>query len=557
MADNLGSIGSVSVDITGNDKSYQETVASLPLTAEQKIGQVEQRLRAASQRMRLAMKGLTSDGTMGYALQEDADKTVALTAALAALQAKLASVGIAKQNLNNATKQSISALEMESAVVIKASNATARFAATGDAAAGGVEKVGKRGQSSALGLLMLSQAIEDAQYGFKAIVNNIPGIVMAFGGGAGLAGVLSIAAVGVNQLIQHWDYLKNTFGADTEIGAAIRQVEEFGKALGFSSDESERLKKAEEARKGAAKSVGDIKGAEAAELGGGVHDAVAAAGGGNKAIEILMEKRKKQGETFDDKTYKLAYETYAKMIQDAIDGNAEALTSLYAQAKGTSLAHKLEENSPGHKASLEQTDREMKAAEAESERLRGIADEKREQFQKRASDVADQQGPRLQLAILNKEDMSGEKRLISGRLGRSGTDKETADAIADEAVKSAVVKLETALRERVTSGKSDDMAGARREMAAAARVEEAKNADTKKAEAKALLGKEFKPQIMGVSSYLDKLQTSGVQDKTEETKALEENAKLLKESHGTLKQIATNTSNTRLRDARYGKRGAS
>lgn len=48
------------------------------------------------------------------------------------------------------------------------------------------------------GLLSLSRAIDDVQYGFRGIVNNIEGIVTQFGGTAALAGGLTIAAVAIN-----------------------------------------------------------------------------------------------------------------------------------------------------------------------------------------------------------------------------------------------------------------------------------------------------------------------------------------------------------------------
>jgi len=68
--------------------------------------------------------------------------------------------------------------------------------------AGGAAMAGTMGGGTdpARALLMASQGIEDAQYGIAGILNNIPGLIMALGGGAGLAGALSIAAVGANQL---------------------------------------------------------------------------------------------------------------------------------------------------------------------------------------------------------------------------------------------------------------------------------------------------------------------------------------------------------------------
>lgn len=73
--------------------------------------------------------------------------------------------------------------------------------------------VDKSSRGAAQGLLALSQAVDDAQYGFRAIVNNIPQMIYMFGGGAGLAGGIGIAAVAVNTLITHWESLINSLKA--------------------------------------------------------------------------------------------------------------------------------------------------------------------------------------------------------------------------------------------------------------------------------------------------------------------------------------------------------
>lgn len=54
--------------------------------------------------------------------------------------------------------------------------------------------------NAGMAMLMFSQGLEDAQYGLKGVLNNIPPLVMAMGGSAGLAGTISIAAVSVTQL---------------------------------------------------------------------------------------------------------------------------------------------------------------------------------------------------------------------------------------------------------------------------------------------------------------------------------------------------------------------
>jgi hypothetical protein len=51
------------------------------------------------------------------------------------------------------------------------------------------------GYTSGMGVLEVSRAIEDAQYGIRGVLNNIPGMIQSFGGSMGLAGVVSIAAV--------------------------------------------------------------------------------------------------------------------------------------------------------------------------------------------------------------------------------------------------------------------------------------------------------------------------------------------------------------------------
>lgn len=67
-------------------------------------------------------------------------------------------------------------------------------------------------QKAAMGLLQLSHAIDDAQYGFQAIVNNIPGIAQSLSGSAGIAGAAGIAAVAVYQFIKNWQDLKEAVG---------------------------------------------------------------------------------------------------------------------------------------------------------------------------------------------------------------------------------------------------------------------------------------------------------------------------------------------------------
>jgi hypothetical protein len=50
------------------------------------------------------------------------------------------------------------------------------------------------------GMLQLSRAVDDVQYGLRGVINNIEGIVTGFGGSAGMAGAATIAAVAIGAL---------------------------------------------------------------------------------------------------------------------------------------------------------------------------------------------------------------------------------------------------------------------------------------------------------------------------------------------------------------------
>lgn len=71
-----------------------------------------------------------------------------------------------------------------------------------DRIGGSKAQQGKSGyQQSGMGLLEVSRGVEDfAVAGMRGLLNNIPGIIMSFGGGMGLAAAVSLVAVGVTVL---------------------------------------------------------------------------------------------------------------------------------------------------------------------------------------------------------------------------------------------------------------------------------------------------------------------------------------------------------------------
>lgn len=86
--------------------------------------------------------------------------------------------------------------------------AMGKTAARTETVSSGITKVGKSSRDSSMALLMFSQGFEDAQYGIRGILNNIPPLVMALGGTAGLAGVVSLAAVSFSMLGNVFDTTK-------------------------------------------------------------------------------------------------------------------------------------------------------------------------------------------------------------------------------------------------------------------------------------------------------------------------------------------------------------
>jgi hypothetical protein len=81
------------------------------------------------------------------------------------------------------------------------------------------------GRGGGMAMLEMSRAFEDAQYGINGVLNNIPGLLMSLGAGAGLTGIVSAAAVGVSMLA------KNFGGLDPAAKEAAAAAKEHVKSL--------------------------------------------------------------------------------------------------------------------------------------------------------------------------------------------------------------------------------------------------------------------------------------------------------------------------------------
>lgn len=81
---------------------------------------------------------------------------------------------------------------------------------------------------SAQGLLNISRAIDDVQYGFRGVINNIEGIVTGLGFSAGIAGAATIAAVALNALVPKMLELVSARDPMRELADAIRSIQGTG-----------------------------------------------------------------------------------------------------------------------------------------------------------------------------------------------------------------------------------------------------------------------------------------------------------------------------------------
>lgn len=170
------------------------------------------------------------DLTIGIQTRADMSGAAAATRSLQEMEDELqqvkqdfaeAEVGSTKFTL---TAAKIKALEKE---IRNTANATKELGTSGPKANAGAA------------VLEFSRAFEDAQYGIRGVLNNIPGLIAMLGGSAGLAGVISLVAVAGTQL---WERLGGgAKKAEKETGDLLDSYKELlaiYKELGEQDDEA-------------------------------------------------------------------------------------------------------------------------------------------------------------------------------------------------------------------------------------------------------------------------------------------------------------------------------
>lgn len=113
---------------------------------------------------------------------------------------------------------------------------------------GGMGGVGASASNLSMGMMQLGYVVDDLQYGFSAVVNNVAPMAFSFARAAGMATTsaaglsagLQLAAVAAIQFYNHWDQLLEVFGSG-KVETEAEAMERLGKATRLTADEAERL----------------------------------------------------------------------------------------------------------------------------------------------------------------------------------------------------------------------------------------------------------------------------------------------------------------------------
>ena len=115
-------------------------------------------------------------------------------------------------------------------------------------------------------MLQVAYFMDDVQYGIKGILNNIPGLVIGFGGGAGLAGALSLATLAGAKL---YEWLSSTEEKSVDLTKKLEEEREAFKKLKEEVGEISRQNNNEQILRAAidsAKKIADYRKEEANAL---------------------------------------------------------------------------------------------------------------------------------------------------------------------------------------------------------------------------------------------------------------------------------------------------
>jgi len=164
------------------------------------------------------------------------------------------------QDLERRIASLTKAQEREAQAAEKAARAEAQAAQKIDALNKSADRLDKSGKQAARsvknmgqGALQAAYFFDDLQYGIRGILNNIPGLVMGFGGGAGLAGAISLAVLAGSKL---YEWMGN---ADDKSKELKKDIEEEAEAFKKLKEEVREINKENNNEKILAESLANAK----------------------------------------------------------------------------------------------------------------------------------------------------------------------------------------------------------------------------------------------------------------------------------------------------------
>lgn len=217
----------------------------------------------------------------------------------------------------------VAALEQEKANVRNAVSVamTGRAATAAGAGMGGAANGGRDFGRS---LLEVSRLAEDAQYGIAGVLNNIPTLVMAMGGGGGVAGAISLVAVGANLVYKNWDSIAGLWReGHTETEA--ERMERLGKATHRTAEEQKELNK-HKALQSSIEKVAGTQSRDQQNSAAGINSAIGIVGGATATADLTRVLLRLSGLAEDfGGTLRLQAET---LLGQAAGGNIQAADNI-------------------------------------------------------------------------------------------------------------------------------------------------------------------------------------------------------------------------------------
>lgn len=511
------------VTIAADLNQYEAALNALPAKSAQKIDATMRAIKARMASTRLELNAAYKAG--------DLAEYTRLSQVLDNLKVKHAAVENAVRKQAQAARDAavVMVREYERAQIAAAH---AQGAAEGLAAANRRAAAGASGMGSALGsssggamrstmaLMALSSAIDDAQYGFRGVVNNLPFMAGLFTENAEkamkLGAAFQLAGVAINIWINNWDEAKKlfgSFGGDTagildwfaELGdralSAGASVSEFVLSLGgirgvsFSAADlaaagQQRAEQAARTKRAgkAAETLGGIGAEGTSERAAAFREAIAQFGGGealNRAIEAKVDALGGSDEMKGRRR-----ESILDTLGRALRGDRSAIAAATSGPLGNAqLGSFYAKNSPEAKAREKAEREELRRIGEEREEMDRLKEEAAELDRRDAEKAAQERDREADRLAKNLQGPVGKRLLaddrtnvdndVRARLGRAGVQAD--NAMVFQVAGKIREAIDQAVRERALAGGLTDEQ-ARAELLKEQRKQEKDDAESREKE---------------------------------------------------------------------------